>query len=153
MEEKYYLEIIENNPDKDDITKIVCYEKLTNNLVGYIDIEEIFDGFDYFSEFMDEETYDEYFDYNELLLLQNIHVSPEYRKKDIGNFMMKKLFKEIIPNYFKNYNDIVLWRSCFNIPNNMKELFNNNILKKFYESFGFKEFEENQNYMYKKLNQ
>lgn len=158
--EKYYLEVSEINQDVDDIVKITCYEKSTNTLVGYIDIEMIFSGSDFLSDDIDDETYDEIFDSNdEFLFLQHIYVATLYRRKGIGNFMLKKLFDEIIPKTFPNQEYIVLYRSCYDISNYSKTIFNEKVLKKFYESFGFEEIpssEElpyNQMYMYKKLNQ
>lgn len=158
--EKYYLEVSEINQDVDDIVKITCYEKSTNTLVGYINIEMIFSGSDFLSDDIDDETYDEIFDSNdEFLFLQHIYVAPLYRRKGIGNFMLNKLFDEIIPKIFPNQEYIVLYRSCYDISNYSKTMFNEKVLKKFYESFGFeeipssKELPYNQMYMYKKINQ
>lgn len=152
MENKYHIEYVANNPEHDDLFKIECYEKSSGKLVGYIDIEEIFDGYDYLSDFLDNESYDEIFDGNyEILELKHIHVNSLYRNKGIANFMMNKLFDEVLPDIFPTYEDIILYRSCYDVPNDKRAFYNLHILKPFYESFGFVEIEENQDYMIKKL--
>lgn len=98
---------------------------------GYIHLTEYFDlePFDYFFDSVDLEKK---FKYDKFLYIEEFLIEKDFRNEGIGNLMMNIFLTEIVPEYFSNYEIVVLFA----------EPFENNIqlktLKKFYEKFGFK---------------
>lgn len=151
--EKYYIEFVESNIEYDDIYKVCCYDSKTNHLIGTIDFEVLIEPEQFFSDFLEtEEDYEYIFgDSNNIIYIDRIHVSELYRKKGVGTFMLTKFFEEVLPKYYSHIDYIVLYKSAYDIQNDMKAFFNTHVLKYFYEKFGFVSCELNEDYMIKTL--
>ncbi len=126
--------IIDNREGEDSITIQLIHKTL---IVGYIDINEIYDGFRWFdNEKISEDKYSKLFPDDMFLLIQMVFVNEKFRGKGFGNMLMNE-FERIRPKVFPNHNRVVLNAS----PINFKSYINLslNLLIMFYEKFGFKE--------------
>jgi GNAT superfamily N-acetyltransferase len=100
--------------------------------IGHIIFSEIISGYEYFENEFSEDEYYDIFTEDKYLYIQQLYVDKKWRGKGIANKLMNKFFEHSKRKYPK-FNQFVL-NACpieLSIPLNL--------LKKFYESFGFLE--------------
>lgn len=98
-------------------------------------------GYIYFTEYLDLSKFNDFFDSKDLkrkfiwdkfLFIEEFYVTMKFRYKGIGNYMLSKLFSEIIPIYFHHYDIVGLFAEPFEMNINLISL------KAFYKKYGFK---------------
>lgn len=100
-------------------------------VVGSLTLAEHY-GYDWFMDYMSEETFQSLTTDDSFLVLHQLYVDPRNRHKGYANELMTEAQK-IIKQKFNNYEKIFLYADPF--ESNI-EL---NLLKKFYNKYGFTE--------------
>lgn len=124
-----------SNTNLDDTLKFSFYENQNTQLVGKIVFREMTVDNDLW-EFDYSEKVNQYIENNldEFVNLEYIQVEKQFRNKGYGTKMMKFFLEKI-------HKPIILYANPYDIffeSQDKRESFKQNILYKFYESFGFK---------------
>jgi ribosomal protein S18 acetylase RimI-like enzyme len=112
----------------DETTIELCVNGL---MVGRLIVEE-YSGYQFFEDFITEETYSKITKDDSYLVLKELWVEHKYRGKGYANSLMFE-FQKIIEKNFIKYDQIFLWANPFDSDINITAL------KEFYKKFGFLE--------------
>lgn len=105
--------------------------------VGTLTFQKYING--EFDMSIDDNDLVEYCDdnFDSIVYIEQILIGEKYRGNGFGTKLLKYFCDEILPTL--NVDICVLYKSAFNVPDN--DFYNNEVLPKFYNKFGFEEYD------------
>ncbi len=76
------------------------------------------------------------------MVLKQIYINDEYKLMGFGNLLMQYFVNQIVID-----NICLLLKSSFSVNSKLKEKLDEEVLPKFYEKFGFKQYENSNWYL------
>lgn len=134
---EYQLKFEDTYSLQDDTYKIILIDTFEDEEIGHITFryETFADDYKYEDNVID--VVDEYMP----MCLEYLYINEDYRLLGFGKFLLAYFVNMIIVD-----KPCILLKASYGIPSYLQEKMDNEILPKFYESFGFKKLKGTGNY-------